>query len=195
MAARTATAKKKLLSTEPLIAAFDVATATGVCLGRPSDRKPFVTTWNLREAGKSRPRRLLLFSRLLDSLFKGHSVDIVRYEAPMPIAVANRIGASEDVMLLLRGAIGVLEERACAAGIEDIGSFAVQDARQHFVGRRTFRRGASGKSAAKEQVMLMCRTLGIEVGDDNSADAVAGWSYCCALANPRIAHLSSPLFA
>ena len=153
-----------------------------------------MTTWNLREAGKYRPRRLLLFSKLLDAFFQKHSVDIVRYEAPMAIAVANKIGASEDVMLLLRGAIGVLEERACAAGIEDIGSFTVQDARKHFVGRRTFPKGSNGKSAAKDHVLIMCHTLGIDVQNDNESDSVAGWSYCCALANPRLAALNTPLF-
>jgi hypothetical protein len=28
----------------------------------------------------------------------------------------------------------------------------------------------------------------------NEGDAYAGWSYCCGLANPRIAHLVTPLF-
>ena len=178
----------------PLIAAFDVATSVGVCLGKPGERQPFVTTWNLRNAGKPRPRRLLYFSNLLDKMFAENSVDMVRFESPLPIAVASKIGASEETMLLLRGAIGVLETCAMRAGIEDIDSFGVQEARKHFLGQARFPKGANGKSAAKDYVLIQCETLGIKVMTDHEADAVAGWVLSCALANPRLAHLSSPLF-
>ncbi len=182
------------MSTKPLIACFDVATSTGVCLGYPGCKHPFVVTWDLRVVGKSRPRRLLYLSDLCDKLFKSNEVDIVRYERPMPLMAMNKLGTSEEVMLLLRGAIGVLEAAAARAGIEDIDSVGVQDARQHFLGQRTFPKGKNGKSAAKDMVLRQCDILGIKVYDDNSADSVCLWSYACALANPRIAHLVTPLF-
>jgi len=137
---------------------------------------------------------LLYFSNLCDEFFRQNKVDVARYEAPMPLAVMNKIGSSEETILLLRGAIGVLEAAAARAEIDDIGSFRVQDARQHFLGQRTFRKGANGKSPAKDMVLRMCHTLGIKVSNDNESDAVAGWHLCCALANPRTAHLTSPLF-
>jgi hypothetical protein len=165
-----------------------------VCIGKPGDAQPFVATWNLREAGTSRPRRLRYLFDLCDKLFRTSQIDIVRFEAPMRLAAMGKMGTSEEVMLLLRGAIGVLECAASRAEIEDIGSFDVQDARQHFLGQRRFPKGKNGKSAAKDMVLRQCEILGIEVHDDNSADAVAGWSYCCALANPRIAHHVTPLF-
>ena len=113
----------------------------------------------------------------------------------MRLAAMGFVGTSEETMLLLRGAIGVVEACAARAGIEDIALFNVQDARKHFVGQRTFPKGKNGKSEAKTMVLNMCHTLGIKVQNDNESDAVAGWSYSCALANPRIAHLVTPLFA
>lgn len=181
-------------STKPLIACFDVATSTGVCVGYAGEKHPLVTTWNLRAAGKSRPRRLLTFSILCQQLFKANEVDIVRYEAPMPLRAMMKMGSSEETILLLRGAIGVLEAEAARAEIENIGSVKVQDARQHFLGQRTFPRGKNGRSAAKDYVLIQCETLGIKVHTDHEADSVCLWSYTCALQNPRLAHLVTPLF-
>lgn len=177
-----------------LVACFDVATTTGVCLGRSGD-SPRITAWDLREAGPSRSHRLLYFSSLCDELFRRHHIDVVAFEAPLAIAIAAKIGASEETMLLLRGAIGVLESRAAKVDIKDIRPFNVQDARQHFLGRRTFPKDKNGKSTAKAEVMKMAKVLGVEVPDDNGADAFCGWSYICALLNPRLAHLDTPLFA
>jgi hypothetical protein len=149
----------------------------------------------MREVGPSRARRLLYFSDLCDAFFSRHAIDVLRYEAPMPIAVASKIGASEETMLLLRGMVGVLECCGARAGIFDINSFSVQDARKHLTGQRTFPKNAKGKSAAKAAVMIMARTLGADCKNDNESDAYAGWSYTCALLNPRLAHLVTPLFA
>jgi len=113
----------------------------------------------------------------------------------MPLGVMSKIGATEETLLLLRGAIGVLEAAAAKAKIEEIGSFGVQDARQHFLGQRTFPRGKGGRSAAKDYVLIACEQMGIKVANDNESDAVCGWSYICALKNPRIAHAVTPLFA
>lgn len=111
----------------------------------------------------------------------------------MNVGVMARVGSSEDVVAMLRGSIGVLEAAASAAGIENIGSFSVQDARQHLTGFRTFPK-VKGKSVAKEAVMKAVKTLGIDVQGHDQADAACGWLYCSALANPRLAHLDTPLF-
>jgi hypothetical protein len=132
---------------------------------------------------------------MCDELFRRHAIDVLCYEAPMPIAVASRIGASEDTMLMLRGLVGILECCGARADIKDIRSFNVQDARQHFCGTRTFPKDAKGKSTAKAEVMRIAKMLGVKCSDDNSADAFVGWSYTCALLNPRLAHLCTPLFA
>jgi crossover junction endodeoxyribonuclease RuvC len=175
------------------IAVFDVATSVGLCVGKPGAKQPFVATWDLRAAGTARPRRLLYFSNLCDKLFAENSIDEVWYEKPMAINVASRVGATEETMLLLRGAIGVLEVCAERAEIK-IDSFGVQDARHHFVGQRTFPKGKNGKSAAKDMVLIKCDEIGIKVTNDNEADSVAGWSYVCALKNPKLAVLTTPLY-
>jgi hypothetical protein len=187
--------KEAPMSHKPLVASFDLATSCGIALGRVGDKVPRVTTWDLRSTGPSRARRLLYFSNMCDELFRRHAVDVLRYEAPMPIAVASRIGASEDVILMLRGLVGILECCGARADIKDIRSFNVQDARQHFCGRRTFPKDAKGKSTAKTEVMRIAKMLGVNCSDDNSADAFVGWSYTCALLNPKLAHLCTPLFA
>jgi hypothetical protein len=187
--------KETPMSDKPLVASFDLATSCGIALGRVGDKVPRVTTWDLRSVGPSRSRRLLYFSNMCDELFRRHAIDVLRYEAPMPIAVASRIGASEDVILMLRGLVGILECCGARADIKDIRSFNVQDARQHFCGRRTFPKDAKGKSTAKTEVRKLAKMLGIACNTDDEADAVAGWVLTCAQLNPRIAHLTSPLFA
>jgi hypothetical protein len=165
-----------------LIAAFDIATHTGVCFG-PVGGKPKLMTWDLYKGGTSRPWRLYYLAQCLERFFSENSIDVLRYEAAMSIAVANRVGSSEATQMLLRGAIGVVECEAARARIPDIGSFTVHAARKHL--------GAVGKP----EVMRICRMLRVKVANDNEADAFAGWSYACGLANPRLAHLVTPLFA
>ena len=56
------------MNDSPVIAAFDIATSTGVCWGRVS-LKPDVGTWNMREAGPHRPARLYNLLQRLEELF------------------------------------------------------------------------------------------------------------------------------
>jgi hypothetical protein len=183
------------MSSKPLVVCFDIATSTGLCLGRVGEAHPKVTTWDLRLAGPSRSRRLLHFSNLCDELFRRHSVDHLRYEAPLPIAVASKIGAGEETILLLRGLVGILECCAARANILDIQSFNVQDARQHLTGRRTFPRDVKGKTTAKTEVLRVAKMLGVECSNDNEGDAFCGWSFTCGKLNPRLAIGVTPLFA
>jgi hypothetical protein len=178
-----------------VIASFDVATSTGICWGEVGAKRPDTATWNMREAGPWRPARLLMFYQRLEDFFADERIDLVRYEAPLPIAVANKIGASDDTIALLRGMIGVLELCAARAGIRDIDTFAVQDAREHLTGKRRHGRTTSGRSEGKAEVMRVAKMLGVDVQNDNEGDAFAGWSYACGLASPRTAHLVTPLFA
>ena len=87
--------------------------------------------------------------------------------------------------MFLRGAIGVLEASAAIAGIE-VEGVAVQDARAHFCGRRTFARGT-----AKDEVIKVCRALKWDAQDEHQADSAAIWSLLCARANPRLAQVAA----
>jgi hypothetical protein len=156
----------------------------------------------MRIAGPSRPARLYSFFAKCEDFFiecaeHGACIDQVWYEAPLGIAVMNKIGASEGTVSLLRGMIGVLEVCAVRAGLQpdEIRSFRVQDAREHLTGQRRHGRTKSGKSEGKAEVMRVARMLGVECSNDNESDAFAGWSYACGLANPRLAIAVTPLFA
>jgi hypothetical protein len=189
------------MSDAPVIAAFDLATSTGVCWGRVGDRRPTLATWNTRQGGPTRPARLSWFFDLCVDFFDdtqtGYQIDQVWYEAPMALNVMIKIGASDETVAMLRGLVAVLELAAFRSGIkpEQIRSFDVQDARHHLTGKRRHGRTKSGRSLGKQEVMDIARMLGVEVTNDNEGDAFAGWSYACGLANPRIAHLVTPLFA
>lgn len=191
----------EILPGGPLITAFDVATAVGCCDGRTGVRVPRVWTWRLDDAGKARPYRLAFLRRLLDAYFAEGKPDRVVYEKPMPLgAIMNAkpksgFVVSDDQMMFLRGAIGVLESCAANAGIPLIEGISVQDARQHLTGQRRFERPAKGQpSPAKLAVQRIAGTLGIVCETLDEADAFALWEYDRARANPRLAHITAPLF-
>jgi hypothetical protein len=176
----------------PVIAAFDVATATGVCQGVPGG-VPAVWTWHLSDGGKSRAYRLCYLRRLCDKYFHSTEIDAVYYEEPVNLRVMMKIGATDETIALLRGAVGVLEACAIHAGIQTVEAVPVQKARRALTGQGTYSR-IQGKSMAKEAVMRTVKMLGVEAKNDNEADSYAVWFYACALHNPRLAHLSQPLF-
>jgi hypothetical protein len=173
------------------IAAFDLATATGVCHGTVGG-VPHVWTWFLSDSEGGRPVKLAYLRRLLDKYFESTIIDAVYYEAPMPLRAMMERGASEDVIALLRGSIGVLESCAAHAGIQTIEAVSVQRARTALIGRQT---RSKIKGAGKEAVQRVAKMMGVAVTDDHQADAYACWFYACAKNNPRLAHISTPLFA
>ena len=173
----------------PFVVSFDLAGKTGVCYGRVGDKHPHVSTWALPKS-LSRPLRLLHFSNMCDEFFATHPVDYLCYEAPMGIMVAAGVGSREDTMLLLRGLVGVLECCGARANIKGITSYDVQAAREHLTGYRRLPKGTG-----KNVVWRTASMLGVKCANDNESDAFAGFSYCCSLLNPRIAHLVTPLWA
>jgi len=186
--------------TEPkqtFVAAFDIATATGACDGVVG-ATPRVWTWYLDDAGKHRAHKLCYFRRLLDMYFAERSVDAVYYEQPVNLRVMMKIGATEDTIALLRGAIGVIESSAVHAGIQTVEPVNLHAAREALTGQRTFPRVKKGKrsvSTAKGVITKTAELMGVNVATDHEADAYAVWWYACAIQNPHLAHLSQPLFA
>ena len=191
----------EILPGGPMIAAFDVATAVGCCDGRTGARVPRVWTWHLDDAGKVRAYRLAFLRRLFDAYFAEGKPDRVVYERPLPLGVimsakkGSGFVVSDDQLMFLRGAIGVLESCAANAGIPVIEAISVQDARQHLTGQRTYPKAKKGQpSPAKLAVQERARVLGVACETFDEADAFAIWSYDVARANPRLAHLNTPLF-
>lgn len=179
-----------------IILAADLATDTGCCDGVVGINKPRLWSWYLRDAGESRPARLLMLAGFLRRYFQTQPCDAVVYEAPMPLGMlVSKPGKrgfmmSEANVAFARGAIGVLE-MCCEEAGKPVSSGSVQDARQSVLGWRTNRDGdVQTKARVKREVAL----LGIEFDNDNEADAYVMWAYACALQNPRLAAAYTPLF-
>lgn len=195
-----------------VIAAFDLATATGVCDGAVGG-KPRVFSWYLDDAGKGRPARLAMLMGFLERYFASQPCDGVAYEAPMPLGMLNShphkgkknrgfftstaaaegdsgFMISEANVAFARGAIGVLEA-ICAKYGKPVQPVAVQDARESVLGWRTNR---DKTIETKKRVIRDVRSFGIEVDGDNEADGYVVWAYACALQNPRLAAAYTPLF-
>jgi hypothetical protein len=171
------------------IAAFDVATATGCCDGfADGGTPPRFWTWRMEDAGNGRPRRLAYMRRFLDSYFAQQRVDEVVYELPLSIGFIvqmmknGKFVTSEDVLMMLRGQIGVLECCAAYAGVPTVRGIDIKDARKHLTGQRTFPDGN-----AKDMTTRACRMLGWAVENADEADAGALWSLACGQHNPRLA--------
>ena len=193
----------------PVIAAFDLATVTGVCDGEVGG-KPRCWSWFLRDGGDSRPERLLHLAKFLRKYFKECPCDGVVYEAPMPLGVINsgpkpkffnKITGGDELskgyklneanVMFARGAMGVLEMTACEFG-KPVESLAVQSARKAVLGHA---RNPHKDMKVKDWVVHeVTKIHGINAETDNECDAWVLWSYACVRANPRLAVLQTPLF-
>ncbi len=76
---------------------------------------------------------------------------------------------------LLYGLPAVVGAVAFLRGIYDIRKADTSAVRQHFIGKNPKR------AIAKRLVMKQCEHMGWDVTDDNEADALATWSFMCAL--------------
>jgi hypothetical protein len=191
-----------------IIAAFDLATATGVCDG-PVGGKPRLWTWHLDDAGLARPERLFCLATFLRKYFKQEPCDAVVYEAPMPLgmlnshqprrsAITGELESDKGFMLseanvaFARGAIGVLEMTCCEFG-KPVESVRVQEARKSVLGWATNSEKKTGIKT-KKRVIDDVKRLGIDAENDNEADSYVLWAHKVALLNPRLAVAMTPLF-
>lgn len=184
-----------------IIAAFDLATATGICDG-PVGGKPRLFSWFLDDAGDGRPERLFKLATFLRRYFAKEPCDGVVYEAPMPLGMLNSHPAkdgdrkgfmlSEANVAFARGAIGVLE-MTCAEFKKPVKAVKVQDARKSVLGWATNVQKRSGV-ATKKRVVDEVKRLGVDAENDNECDAYVAWAYACAQMNPRLAAAYTPLF-
>ena len=157
-----------------LVMAFDIATSTGVALGRPGSA-PRTTTVNLG-GGKSEAMKFAKAIAMTRELVGKYRPDLVVYEAPV---------AGPKTSHFLVGAAACVLGQVCDLGVrcEQVHMAAV---RKHFVGRNLRIADFPGKSptaakkAMKQVVIDRCYLLGWQVRTDDEADAVACWDYACA---------------
>lgn len=172
-----------------IVAAFDIATATG-CVDGPVGGEPRLWSWFLRDAGDDRPARLAQLQSFLEAYFQQEPCDAVVYEEPLKIAAMGaKMMMSEDTVTFLRAAIGILEATAFRNG-KEIMSVGVQSARRAVLGWSANKTGED----TKRRVVREVKALGIDVQNDNEADAYVIWYWACAIKNPRLAVANTPLF-
>jgi hypothetical protein len=172
----------------PLIVGLDIATRCGWARGRLGETP---TSGSIRFGNASSDASVIFgaaldwASRFLQPLPRP---DVVMIEDLLPMD-AMRGHTQRAVRDRLAGLHGVLRGVAQLRGIGRIEVASVGDVRQHFIGQR------NAKSAvAKAETMRRCARLGWEHRDDNAADALACWSYACALIDPATALRLTPLF-
>jgi hypothetical protein len=171
-----------------LVLALDIATRTGFALGRVGERPTFGSI----RFGKSSSNDNVIFAGALDwtsrFLEPQPRPDLLALEALLP-PDAMRGKTSKAVRDRLAGLHGIVRAVACLRDVGKIETYSVGDVRSHFIGDRKAKR-----DVAKRETMRRCLQLDWHVQDDNAADALATWSYCCSLIDPRLALRTVPLF-
>jgi hypothetical protein len=173
----------------PLVLGLDIATVTGWAYGRVDANAP---QWGAVRFGSASTPSPKIFGEAMNwaiKLLHNLKPDIVMMEALLP-PLAMRNQTSRAVRDRLCGLNAIIAACAHHEGVGEIASAQVQDIRAHFIGERMLPR-----KVAKQEVKDKCLSLGWSVPDDNCADAVACWSYACALIDPKLALRGSPLFS
>lgn len=169
-----------------LILALDLATVTGFARGRVGE----IPTAGSIRFGKHGVRDHVIFGDAI------HWMNATLHDPPdmlivesmlSPLAMRNE--TSRAVRDRLAGLHGIVRGIAHLRGVGEIAEASVGDVRGHFIGDRSLKR-----EAAKRAVMERCKALGWTAPDDNAGDALALFSYACALIDPTWALQVSPLF-
>jgi len=169
------------------VLALDIATTTGFAIG-PHDGEPRagLACFGSRNAVSA---EVFAKAQAWALEFMGaEKPDVVMLEALLPpTAMLNSTSRATRDRLCGLNAIMLACAKTCGAG--EIASATVGDIRAHFIGDRTLKR-----RNAKAEVLSKCRELGWPAHCDDVGDALACWSYACALIEPRLALRTSPLF-
>lgn len=165
--------------------ALDIASVSGMAVGKPDDRRPIIVSKRIAHGGDL-GAALVGFERWMLDQLAVHQPEVVVFEAPLVLAGASgmKVLTNQATIRMLFGLAAVAELVAHRAGL-DVYEVNVQEVRKHFCG--------SGR-ADKSQVMRMCQMLGWPVPDHNGADAAAAWSFARAWLYPEHAHQTTPLF-
>ena len=171
----------------PLIWALDVATVTGFARGRISE-KPTAEAIRLAPSGASSDELFHGCLAWFGSVLRESSPDILALEELLP-PIARRGATSTAAQHRLAGLHGIIRALAQQAQVPEVIAVNVLDVRAHFIHDRRLPR-----EEAKRAVLKTCRLLGWSADDTDCADALATWSYTCALIDPKTAVRTTPLF-
>lgn len=175
--------------TEPLIWAIDVATVTGIAIGRAGDTPQARSIRLAPPEATSNALFVGCFTWFQRELATGPLPDILMIEELLP-PIARRGHTNTGAQHRLAGLHGIIRALATFNGIPEIAGANVGDVRAHFIHQRGLPR-----DTAKRRVLETCKMLGWEAADNNCGDALALWSYTAGLINPMTALRTTPLFS
>lgn len=168
------------------VLALDLALVTGWAVGQPGG-KPMSGTVRFGSPQSSHEAAFAAALTWAAGKIREYQPTLIIWEAPMS-TLFNRGNTTNNTTTLLYGLPAVIGAASHLLGIYDVRKAETRAIRNHFIGCNPKR------AKAKPMVMRQCRVMGWPVDDDNEADALATWSYMCALLDPRLAIAPTPLF-
>jgi hypothetical protein len=169
----------------PTVLALDLASVSGWAVGEPGGN-PAHGSHRFASKGASHEAIFAKAMDWADEIIGMCKPGLIVWEAPLAGFKGGK--TTNDVTTVLFGLPAVIGAVAYQHGVYDIRKADTAAVRHHFIGCNPKR------AKAKPMVMCQCRAMGWEIEDDNEADALATWSYMCALLNPRLALAPTPLF-
>lgn len=167
------------------VLALDLASVSGWACGEPGG-EPAHGSHRFAAKGASHEAIFANAMAWIETKIVFHRPKLIVWEAPLAGFKGGR--TTVDVTTILFGLPAIVGAIAYQRGVYDIRKANTSDVRNHFIGCNPKR------ARAKALVIQQCRTMGWPVEDDNEADALATWSYMCALLNPKLALQPTPLF-
>lgn len=186
------------------ILGLDLGTVCGAADGRPGG-KPRTWTWNLNDAGDTPEAKFALWQVWLENSLRAYpdrNKLRIYYEQPWTLGqiIAKTqskkgLQTSDERIDFDRGLVGILKSVAYNAEIRHITPVPVMTARRQFLGKEQYSSICHADSDEQKRVVdVYCKLLGWQCANYNESDACCIWNYGAAKSNPRLAHLSTPLF-
>ena len=166
-----------------IVAGLDIATATGVCLGKPGHTPRFWTE-DLGQ-GLSYDQRFANALRLTHRLISKEGVTFIGIEAPIIVHKRDKKSTNE----LLMGLVAAVRGWANMKGV-DCRTFEVETIDKHFLGHRI-----KGRETRKAAILSRCRQLRWSPRTEDEADAGAVFDLCCSKLSRSHAVHTTPLMA
>jgi hypothetical protein len=158
------------------ILALDLAKNTGWAWGPPGG-EPIHGSVDFGAGAASRARVLRRCREWLRDFLTVNDTRLVVFEAPMTPDQLHGYTNIDSIRLLI-GIAETVDELLFDR--LDVREAKVNDVRRFFLGSARIKR-----DDAKAQTKMLCRRLGWRPVDDNAADALALWSYQCAIMSPE----------
>lgn len=175
------------MSFDGTILALDVATKTGVCIGKPGG-KPYLATLNFRQDPTDEPEDI--YGRAVIWMATRLKVDppaLIVIEKPVPPSAAWG-STNHQTTLITIGLFGVF------CGVARAKNIKVMPAPISTWRKYTLGKGNMKGALAKARAVDLCRQLGWEAPDHNAAEAACIFLWSCSMVAPQICRRVEPLF-